>query len=45
MGKYIALMIDLLNHDYSISKLLNPTDRINRLLADYRRKRNDEVQE
>ena len=45
MGKYIALMIDLLNHDYSISKLLNPTERINRLLTDYRRKRNDKVQE
>ena len=42
MGKYIALMIDYLNHDYSISKLLNPTDRINRLLTKYRKMRNGE---
>jgi len=33
MSKYIALIIDTLNHDTSISKLLNPIDRINRILA------------
>lgn len=33
MSKYIALIIDTLNHDGSISKLLNPVDRINKLLA------------
>ena len=43
MGKYIALLIDLLNHDYSISKLLNPTDRINRLLTAYRAKRKEDA--
>ena len=32
MSKYIALMIDTLNHDGSISKLLNPVERINKLL-------------
>lgn len=40
MGKYIALIIDNLNHNYSISRLLNPTDRINTLLTSYRAKRN-----
>ena len=33
MSKYIAYIIDTLNHDASISDLLNPTDRIQRLLA------------
>ena len=33
MSKYIALIIDTLNHDASISKLLNPVDRINKLVA------------
>ena len=28
MSKYIALLIDTLNHDQSISELLNPTERI-----------------
>ena len=32
MSKYIALIIDTLNHDESISSLLNPYDRIQRLL-------------
>ena len=36
MSKYIALIIDNLNHDASLSELLNPTGRINRLLAKYR---------
>lgn len=36
MSKYIALIIDNLNHDSSLSELLNPTKRINRLLARYR---------
>ena len=36
MSKYIALIIDNLNHDDSLSELLNPTSRINRLLARYR---------
>jgi ribose-phosphate pyrophosphokinase len=33
MSKYIALLIDTLNHDSSISKLLNPTERIQNILA------------
>lgn len=36
MSKYIALIIDNLNHDDSLSELLNPTKRINKLLEKYR---------
>ena len=36
MSKYIALIIDNLNHDSSLRELLNPTKRINRLLDRYR---------
>ena len=36
MSKYIALIIDNLNHDASLSDLLTPTKRINKLLAQYR---------
>lgn len=35
MSKYIALLIDTLNHDASISDLLDPYDRIHRLLKKY----------
>lgn len=35
MSKYIALLIDSLNHDISISSLLNPVDRINTYLEKY----------
>lgn len=34
MSKYIALLIDTLNHDDSISSLLDPVHRINALLQD-----------
>ena len=36
MSKYIALIIDNLNHDSSLHELLNPTGRINRVLEKYR---------
>lgn len=36
MSKYIALLVDALNHDASISKFLNPVDRINKLLNKHR---------
>lgn len=36
MSKYIALLIDTLNHDSSISSLLDPYERINKLLKKYR---------
>ena len=35
MSKYIALLIDTLNHDFSISEFLDPTDRIHRILEKY----------
>ena len=35
MSKYIALLVDTLNHDSSINDLLNPTDRINKILKKY----------
>jgi len=37
MSKYCAYIIATLNHDHSISNLLNPHDRIRRLLDRYRR--------
>ena len=36
MSKYIAYLIDTLNHDASISDLLNPSDRINKIVARYK---------
>ncbi len=38
MSKYIALLVDTLNYDNSISKLLNPVDRIKNLLEKYNQK-------
>ncbi len=35
MSKYIALLIDTLNHDQSISSLLNPHERIQEILKKY----------
>lgn len=39
MSKYIALIIDTLNHDQSINELLNPVHRINSLLERVRSKK------
>ena len=36
MSKYIALLIDTLNHDGSVSSLLNPSERIQHVLKKYR---------
>ena len=36
MSKYIAYIIDTLNHDSSISDLLNPYDRIQKLVSKYK---------
>ncbi len=38
MSKYIALLIDTLNHDVTISGLLNPIDRINAYLEKHRQR-------
>lgn len=35
MSKYVALLIDTLNHDKSISDLLNPAERIHSILRKY----------
>ena len=35
MAKYIALLVDTLNNDNSISKLLDPVDRIKNVVAKY----------
>ena len=37
MSKYIAYIIDTLNHDSSISDLLNPNERIQSIVAKYKR--------
>ena len=36
LSKYIAYLIDTLNHDASISDLLNPSDRINAIVTRYK---------
>lgn len=38
ISRYIALMIDTLNHDMSIHHLLNPAQRIQQVLMDYHKK-------
>lgn len=38
MSKYIALLIDTLNHDCSIAEYLNPTERIEKILEKYHQK-------
>ena len=38
MSKYIALLIDTLNHNNSISSLLDPVDRIKKIVAKYQDK-------
>ena len=37
LSKYIALLIDSINHDHSISQLLDPFDKIDALLDKYRK--------
>lgn len=38
MSKYIALLIDNLNHDVSISSILDPTERIRSRIEEYKQK-------
>ena len=38
MNRFIALLIDTLNHDSSVSALIEPTDKIKELIAEYNRK-------
>ena len=39
VSKYIALIIDTLNHDGSISSILNPTQRIQKIVEDYKNRK------
>ena len=41
MSKYISFIIATLNHDRSLSKLLNPYDRIHALLKRYEREQQE----
>lgn len=41
MSKYVSYIIATLNHDHSLHSLLNPLDRIKRLLAAYRQEQAD----
>ena len=41
MSKYIALIIDTLNHDLSVSHLLNPVDRIKKCVQNYEARQQD----
>lgn len=40
MSKYMALMIDTLNHDSSISSILSPNERIQNCINEYNKKHN-----
>ena len=42
LSKYIAYIIDTLNHDTSISDLLDPNDRIQTLVGEYKKAREEE---
>lgn len=41
LAKYVALMIDTLNHDQSLSPLLQPYDKINACLAEYKKEQEE----
>ena len=38
LSKYIALLIDSINHDHSISELLDPYEKIDKLIEKHRNK-------
>ncbi len=38
MARFVALMIDAINHDASLSKLISPTEKIQKLLDYYKRR-------
>lgn len=45
LSKYIAYLIDTLNHDVSISDLIDPNDRIQNALTRYRNRKKDGKQD
>jgi ribose-phosphate pyrophosphokinase len=44
MAKFVALLIDAINHDASLSSLLDPTEKIRKLLESYRAGQNQAPQ-
>ena len=44
MSKYIALIIDNLNHDSSLSELLTPTKRIKNIIEKHKMKLANQLQ-
>ena len=38
MGRYLATIIDFMNHDASISDIMTPTAKIHELLSKYNRR-------
>ena len=40
LSRYISLLIDAINHDASLSRLISPTERITKLLDFYKRRQN-----
>ena len=38
MSKFLASIINFLNHDVALSKVHTPTDKINEILAKYNRR-------
>ena len=42
LAKYVALMIDTLNHDQSLGTLLQPYDRISARVAEYRKEQEEQ---
>ena len=43
MCKYVAYIIDTLNHDATISDLLNPVKRINKLVSKHKKSREKQI--
>lgn len=45
MSKYIALLVDNINHDMSISEILDPVAKINARVSEYRKKRAEDTEQ
>ena len=45
MAKYIALLIDNMNHDISISSILDPVGRITKRVAEYKEARASQTEQ
>ena len=40
MSRFLAMIIDSLNHDISIANVMDPTDKIQKLLTEYHNQQN-----